>query len=228
MKIECDLLFYCNGASVNRMKDEAFLQGVINEKNGRIIVRKSLQIQKEKCDNIFAFGDCADNAPQFAYIAGEQAKTVAHNIKVLSQGRETELKEFHMGKYAMVLTLGKKNGVSQLPGGIVVGGKITGSIKGKTLFAERYWQLLGYDTTPEQVTYFDDPSLSLKDTYLSEETLTRFAKNTGLTRYDLIGLISGNWEAEKQSENKPSDNSSVGQEELKENKETTETEEKTQ
>jgi len=107
-EIECDLLFYCNGASVNRMKDEAFLQGVINEKNGRIIVRKSLQIQKEKCDNIFAFGDCADNAPQFAYIAGEQAKTVAHNIKVLSQGRETELKEFHMGKYAMVLTLGKK------------------------------------------------------------------------------------------------------------------------
>jgi len=78
------------------------------------------------------------------------------------------------------------------------------------------------------VTYFDDPSLSLKDTYLSEETLTRFSKNTGLTRYDLIGLISGNWEAEKQSENKPSDNSSVGQEELKENKETTETEEKTQ
>jgi len=100
--------------------------------------------------------------------------------------------------YIMALTLGNHNGVSQMPGAFVVGGKVTSSIKGKTFFAERIWKELGFENVPEQPLFWDDPSISLEQTYLSDETLTRFAGKTGLTRTELVGFISGKWAVEEQ------------------------------
>jgi len=177
------------------MKDETFLKDVINNDNERLKVRKTLQLQKQSCDHIFALGDCADNAPQFAYLAAEQAKVVAHNIITLSKGETKELKEYAIGMSVIVLPLGNANGVSQLPGAMVFGGKVTSNLKGKTLFYARYWKELGLENVPHDgMLYCDDPVISLKDTYLNPETLARFVEKTGLTRSELAQLIFADWQ----------------------------------
>jgi len=83
--IECDLVFYCNGTSVSRFNDETFLKDCINSSNGRIRVKKTMQIEKSDSSHIFALGDCADGADQFSYIASAQAEVVVHNVRALEK-----------------------------------------------------------------------------------------------------------------------------------------------
>jgi len=193
--------FFCNGARVGQIKDDSFLKDVINDKNKRINVKKTLQIQKDGCDHIFALGDCANNSPQFAYIAAEQTKVIIHNIIAHSQQKNDPMKQYEVGMYMMGLPLGKHNGVSQMPGSMVVGGKFTSRLKGRTLFTAKSWKESGFEDIPEKELFWDDPTIPLEVSYLSDETLTRFSEKTGLTRADLVGLISGVWKEEEQQSN---------------------------
>ncbi|ETO23127.1 hypothetical protein RFI_14059, partial [Reticulomyxa filosa] len=112
------------------------------------------------------------------------------------------LKDYAMGMYVMALPLGKQDGVTQMPGGFVVGGTMTSSVKGKTLLAEKHWKGSGFEQPPEELLLWDDKSIPLEKTYLSDERLTRFAEKTKLTRSDLVGLIAAKWDSPQESEEK--------------------------
>ena len=62
------------------------------------------------------------------------------NIKRLNENKR--LKEYKPSNPVMVLPLGRSGGVSQLPNGMVVGGFVTKSIKGKDVMTADTWKAM--------------------------------------------------------------------------------------
>ena len=121
-KINADLTFICTGTRINnRSLMNSPFKSKINPQTGRLIVNNHLQIDGH--ENIFAIGDIADKEDKFAYLAGQQGEYVAKLIPLIHQ-KKTNLKEYqpHLNR-AIFLSLGRNNGIGQLPNksGTVIG-----------------------------------------------------------------------------------------------------------
>ncbi|XP_073256288.1 ferroptosis suppressor protein 1-like [Porites lutea] len=136
--IETDLVFRCTGLKVNSIAYQSKLSDKM-EKNGSLKVDRFLRV--EEIENLFAIGDC-NNTPELklAYLARLQADVAVENIKRLNENKR--LKEYKPSNPVMVLPLGRSGGVSQLPNGMVVGGFVTKSIKGKDVMTADTWKAM--------------------------------------------------------------------------------------
>lgn len=120
--INADLVFICTGTRINnRSLSNSPFKSKINPQTGRLIVNNHLQI--DGYENIFAIGDICDKEDKFAYLAGQQGEYVGKLIPSIHQ-KKTNLKEYqpHTNR-AIFLSLGRNNGVGQLPtkSGTVIG-----------------------------------------------------------------------------------------------------------
>lgn len=86
-------------------------EGLINPANGFIRIKKSLQLQDDAYQNIFAVGDIADTGVHKAARPGQaQAKAVAANIlSILSGGKPEAV--FEKSPRAIHLSLGLKRNI---------------------------------------------------------------------------------------------------------------------
>lgn len=86
-------------------------EGLVNQANGFLRIRKSLQLQDAAYDNIFAVGDIADTGVHKAARPGAaQAKVVATNILSMLSGGNPEA-QFEKSPRAIHLSLGLKRNV---------------------------------------------------------------------------------------------------------------------
>lgn len=122
-QLNADLVFMCTGTQPNAESYEAAFASVLDDRK-RLKVLGTQQVEGQQ--NVFAVGDCCctpNNDWEMAFHAKKQAEVVASNIaamiKARSLGREPSLKSGYgfSGKVAMLVTLGAKDGVGQLPFG---------------------------------------------------------------------------------------------------------------
>ncbi|KAI8918266.1 hypothetical protein DFJ77DRAFT_288192 [Powellomyces hirtus] len=115
---------------------------LIDEKK-QIKVTPTLQLADDRFKHIFAVGDVT-NMPgiKLAYTTGQQADIAAANIKKLIDGNSTKLSTFTPASSAiMLVTIGRKNGVVQLPFG-TFGGWMATPMKSSHLFLPKYYTML--------------------------------------------------------------------------------------
>lgn len=137
-----DVVLIAVGQSVNNGLVQEHFQ--LDDK-GRLRVDRHLRVQGFK--NVFCAGDLCDTAEtKLGYLAALQGQLVAENILLLAKHIRFPLETHPLGVYeeststTMFVTLGPNDGVSQLPGGFVVGGIVSVPIKSRNLFLPRYWK----------------------------------------------------------------------------------------
>ncbi|KAJ3023551.1 Apoptosis-inducing factor 2 [Thoreauomyces humboldtii] len=122
---------------------EALDASLVDDKK-QIKVSPTLQLASADYPNFFASGDvCNATTQKLAYVAGQQGDVVARNIeKLVDGGKTATLAEWKpASSNMMILTLGSKGGVSQLPFG-VFGSWTSSLIKSGHLFLpKQYGQL---------------------------------------------------------------------------------------
>lgn len=123
-KINADMIFLSTGIIPNFEFMERYFSKALNERN-QIIVNENLQVNGH--DNIFAAGDITNvNEEKTAQNADRQAATVVKNICALEFGKSLE--KYHFRKTALVISLGKYNGILEYKN-FVLGGKIPALMK---------------------------------------------------------------------------------------------------
>lgn len=109
--IPADFVILATGQSPNNALIRSLSPNLINESNGFIHVKKTLQLQSPEFPHIFAVGDIADTGLHKAARPGAaQAKIAASNILSLIEGREAE-GEFERSPRAIHLSMGLKRNV---------------------------------------------------------------------------------------------------------------------
>lgn len=104
---KADIIFLCTGMVPNFDFMKRHFEGDLTEK-GYINVNNFLQLENH--ENIFVAGDIVNNKEEkIAQNAESHAETIAHNIKSLENKKN--LKEYESKKKAMVISLGKYNGI---------------------------------------------------------------------------------------------------------------------
>ncbi|EEY68267.1 pyridine nucleotide-disulfide oxidoreductase, putative [Phytophthora infestans T30-4] len=146
-EITSDIQLLCGGFSPVAALVKEMDASLVTER-GSVKVNDNLQLEGEKYAHIFALGDvCNHPAPKMAFIAGEQGKFLAGELAAVIQKKQTEfMKPFDTPAVpAMILPLGPRGGVSQLPfwGGVVVGDWFTWLLKSRDYFAGRIWASIG-------------------------------------------------------------------------------------
>ncbi|GLC45828.1 hypothetical protein PLESTM_001784400 [Pleodorina starrii] len=136
--VAADLVLWCAGAKPNT----AFLAGgelAANVLDGKGLVKVLATLQVEGQPHMFALGDCNNVAEsKLGYLAMKHAELAAASIKALSSakgGKAPKLGSWtpNMGKEAMLVTLGRSDGVCRV-GGTVFSGCLPAMIKSKDLF----------------------------------------------------------------------------------------------
>merc|ERR1712107_647049 len=109
--------------------------------NNLLKVNEYLQI--EGCTNIYGIGDCC-NTKEFkmAAHAERQAECLVQNFLSTIKGHDK--KPYKTAFQGMVVTFGSKAGVGSFNGWNLPSFVIS-MLKGKTLFSERYWKLMGQE-----------------------------------------------------------------------------------
>ncbi|GMF10797.1 unnamed protein product [Phytophthora lilii] len=115
---------------------------------GAVKVNDQLQLCGTKYAHMFALGDvCNHSAPKMAYIAGEQGKFLGGELAAVIKKKQAGFTNLFKTPAiaAMILPLGPRGGVSQLPvwGGVVVGDWITWLLKSRDYFAGHIWATIG-------------------------------------------------------------------------------------
>ena len=139
--LAADLIFPAIGAKpVNALLKA--MPGASFDRAGRVAVDGWLRPAGAR--NLFALGDVAANGDLMTIVAvTRQAPWLGNTIKALVAGAELE----SLPRYApwptppILVPLGPKRGASVLPvagSGVAVGGFLTSTIKGKSLFIHRY------------------------------------------------------------------------------------------
>ncbi|UJR12396.1 hypothetical protein I4U23_016573 [Adineta vaga] len=147
--LTADLTFICTGARVNNKSlMTGDLANKIDPQNGRLKVDNHLQV--EGYTNIFAVGDISNKEDKMAYYAGNQAEYVASLIRII-EGKKSYPKQYQSSQYpGMVVTIGRKGGVGQVPtkGGFIIGNTLTKFLKSKDFMTPRTRSMLNYKTQP--------------------------------------------------------------------------------
>lgn len=153
--IESDAQLVCTGMrpNVDLMKDPQCLE------NGRFIkVKDTMEVDhpSERYKNVFVLGDASNHpTPKLAYWAGEQGKHVAKGIAehILKGGTSAFTPFSGPRTEILIVPLGPKGGVSQLPfgkDGFIVGNFLTKMAKAKDLFVNMTWKKLNAKMTTEK------------------------------------------------------------------------------
>jgi NADH dehydrogenase FAD-containing subunit len=145
-KIESDIQLVCVGFNPATKLIKALDASLVAE-NGAIKVTDTMKVDSDKYNNIYVLGDASNHpTPKLGYWAGEQAKHLAKEfVPLLRKKIDKITKPFPKPQIeAMLLPLGPKDGVSQLPimGGYVTGRFLTVMIKSKDYFAGNTWKSL--------------------------------------------------------------------------------------
>ena len=134
-KIKTDIAFLSTGIKLNSKFMLKNFKQALNE-NNHIKVNEYLQVQGKK--NIFAAGDIIDvKEEKTAQNAEKHASIVAKNILALEKRKP--LKKYNSKKTALVISLGKYNGVLEY-NNFVWGGKIPAFLK----WLIEKWTMLKY------------------------------------------------------------------------------------
>jgi NADH dehydrogenase FAD-containing subunit len=126
------------------------------DQNERIQVKPTFQLKDEKYQHIFALGDASNHAtPKMAYWGCLQGVHLAKHLYKHLKNRKANLVLPPFQKItteAIMVPLGPKNGVSQLPlfGGIVMGSRTTVAIKSKDLFVSQFFGQFGAPVPKEE------------------------------------------------------------------------------
>ncbi|KAK4229201.1 hypothetical protein QBC38DRAFT_543532 [Podospora fimiseda] len=88
-------------------------EGVLNERNGFVRVRKTMQFEGKGYERLFAVGDCNDSGAHKAAKPGMvQGGVAARNVvRLIKGGVEKELEEYEVGRAGIHMTLGLKRHV---------------------------------------------------------------------------------------------------------------------
>mmetsp|Transcript_10480 Transcript_10480/g.28695 ORF Transcript_10480/g.28695 Transcript_10480/m.28695 type:complete len:419 (+) Transcript_10480:87-1343(+) len=153
--VEADLVFWCGGARVRSGAFAAFLGDAGVDKRGRAMVDGYFRC-KAKADGgrVFAVGDCqvgpeAEDAKLFN--ANNQCAFLAKVLAAAARGKTTDAELGKAYKVAawegLFAPYGPKDGVAQLPNGMVMGSGLA-SMKGGDFFYGRTWKEQGNKTAP--------------------------------------------------------------------------------
>ncbi|XP_010928693.1 uncharacterized protein [Elaeis guineensis] len=147
--ITADCLFVCVGSRPlgSTWLQETFLKESL-DKSGRLMVDETLRVKGRS--NIFAIGDITDiREIKLGYLAQKHAAVVAKNLKLLMEGgRESKLATYKAASTMVVVALGRKQAVAQLPF-MTIGGRLPGMFKSKDLFVG--WMRKGIGLDPRAV-----------------------------------------------------------------------------
>ncbi|KAI9303224.1 hypothetical protein BJ944DRAFT_165810 [Cunninghamella echinulata] len=140
--IDLVLLAFGNRPNVSLVQES--YPDAIHE-NGYVKVKPSLQIDHPSSSlskNVFVIGDAAalDENKMAFHTIGHSAVVTENISRLVKNPSTTDLKQYKNNIDAIIIPFGKKQGVSQLPLGIVAGNWFTSLLKGKTLFYDRYWK----------------------------------------------------------------------------------------
>lgn len=146
-KITADCHFICVGKPLgSSWLRESFLKEFV-DKRGQLMVDENLRVRGQK--NVFAIGDITD-VPEIkqGFLAGKHAMVVARNLKLLMKGaNEGRLAKYKPSSPMAIVSLGRKEGVAQLPF-ITISGCLPGLIKSKDLFVGKTRKQMGLDPHP--------------------------------------------------------------------------------
>jgi NADH dehydrogenase FAD-containing subunit len=137
-KITADLWFRCHGIVPNSdYLSEDLAPARLT--NGHLNVTPELRLAGQ--ENVFAIGDItAIPEAKRGGAAGRHADVVVSNIRSLLEGSH-ELVAYEPAPPLILLPLGPKGGVSQLPGRGFIGAEMTAQLKGQDMFVGRYTEL---------------------------------------------------------------------------------------
>ncbi|KAJ0965621.1 hypothetical protein J5N97_026759 [Dioscorea zingiberensis] len=142
--ISADCHFICVGKPIgSSWLQESILKDCLNKK-GSLMVDENLRVRGKK--NIFAIGDITD-VPEIkqGFLAQKHASVVVKNLKLLIKGaKESKLSKYKPASAMAIVSLGRKEGVAQLPFMTMIG-CIPGIIKSKDLFVGKTRKQLGLD-----------------------------------------------------------------------------------
>ncbi|CAL5024013.1 unnamed protein product [Urochloa decumbens] len=140
--ITADCHFVCIGKPLSSSwLHDTILKESLDSK-GRVMVEKDLRVKGY--DNIFAIGDITD-IPELkqGYLAQKHALLVAKNLKLLIKGSpNTKLSTYSTGYPLALVSLGRNEGVAQLPF-LTIGGCLPGKIKSGDLFISKTRKQMG-------------------------------------------------------------------------------------
>ncbi|CAG8472899.1 15098_t:CDS:2 [Acaulospora morrowiae] len=146
-QIESDIQFFAAGAKPNTEVVRTLNESIIEEDTHLVKVKPTFQLSHDEYGHIFAVGDVTNiHETKLAYRAGQHAEIVTKNLIALINKKK--LVEYKPAPEALFVTIGKTKGAGLLPmGSMVVGSFMVKNIKGKKLFADKYWKAL--NATPE-------------------------------------------------------------------------------
>ncbi|KAK8954489.1 hypothetical protein KSP39_PZI001675 [Platanthera zijinensis] len=141
-KITADCHFVCLGKPVaSSWLHDSILKGSLDKK-GQLMVDEKLRVKGHS--NIFAIGDITD-VPEVkqGFLAQKHVSVVAKNLKLLIDGAaEKKFATYKASSDMALVSLGRKEGVAQLPFGTFFG-CLPGMIKSKDLFVGKTRKTLG-------------------------------------------------------------------------------------
>jgi NADH dehydrogenase FAD-containing subunit len=153
--LTADVQLLCAGARPCNDYLKSLGPDLLDDK-GIIQVKPTFQLKDEKYQRIFALGDASNHAtPKMAYWGSLQAVHLAKYLhKHLKNGKDNlVLPPFQkITTEAIMVPLGPKNGVTQLPlfGGVVMGSTTTIAIKSKDLFVSQFFGQFGAPIPKEE------------------------------------------------------------------------------
>ncbi|XP_022968309.1 apoptosis-inducing factor homolog B-like [Cucurbita maxima] len=140
--IAADCHFMCTGKPIgSQWLKETVLTNSLDI-HGRLMVDKHMRVRGFK--NVFAVGDITDlQEIKQGYLAERHAHITSKNLKVLLMGgNERKLATYKLGSPLAIVSLGRKEGVAQLPF-TTISGCIPGLIKSGDLFVGKTRKELG-------------------------------------------------------------------------------------
>ncbi|EGG21756.1 putative apoptosis inducing factor [Cavenderia fasciculata] len=144
--VEADLVFWSIGNKTNNEYLQTHFATQLDQA-GRIKVNGSLQVEGH--DNVFAIGDITNvDELKTSYNAAYHAAVVSKNIQALESKKKLSV---HKPSGVMIsVSLGRKDGITQLPNGMILGGFMTAAVKSKGLFISRFKKALN---NPKELTF---------------------------------------------------------------------------
>ncbi|XP_042476785.1 apoptosis-inducing factor homolog A-like [Macadamia integrifolia] len=145
--IKADIHFVCVGKPIgSAWLKETILKDML-DMHGRLKVDENLRVRGWK--NVFAIGDITDiQEIKQGYIAHKHALVTARNLKLLMNGEnERKLEKYKTGSPLALVSLGRKEGVAQLPF-VTISGCVPGYIKSRDLFVGKTRKEMGLESYP--------------------------------------------------------------------------------
>ncbi|KAJ4979327.1 hypothetical protein NE237_010107 [Protea cynaroides] len=145
--IEADCHFVCAGQQIgSAWLKETILKDML-DMHGRLMVDENLRVKG--WNNIFAIGDITDiQEIKQGYIATKHASVTARNLKLLmNEGKESKLEKYKTGLSGALVSLGRKEGLLELPFMTIIG-CIPGYIKSGDMFVGKTRKEMGLESFP--------------------------------------------------------------------------------